>query len=145
MHKVIQNKVKALKAYKLSFLPSYLAQLYAYAKCKLEIEIDDKDVIKKLYGTEDEDVFTNKEEASSEAIEKESTEVPLEASGDTEEGDQSDYVSSVQTQTTDMKEPLMVAPKRDFEVFKPQQSDLDNTRLATALLNLGEREKKVQK
>jgi hypothetical protein len=46
-------------------LPSYQAQLYAYAACKLEIEIDDRDVIKELYGTKDEDVLTEKEEASS--------------------------------------------------------------------------------
>jgi hypothetical protein len=126
-------------------LPSYLAQLYAYAKCKLEIEIDNRDVIKELYGTEDEDVLTDKEEANSETIEEESTEVPLEASGDTEESDQSDYVSSVQTQTKDMNEPFMAATTRDFEVSKPQQSDLDNTGLAIALLNLGEREEEVQK
>jgi hypothetical protein len=97
MHKVIQDEVRALKVDKLFFLPSYLAQLYAYAKYKLEIEIDDRDVIKKLYGTKDEDVLTHKEEASSEMIEEGSNEVPLEASGDTEEGDQSDYVSSIDT------------------------------------------------
>jgi hypothetical protein len=137
--------VRALKADKLFFLPSYLAQLYAYAKCKLEIEIDDRDAIKELYGTEDEDVLTNKEEASSETTEEGSIEVPLEASGDTEEGDQSDYVSSVQTQTTNMNEPLMAATTRNFEVSKPQRSDLDSTGLAIALLNLEEREKDVQK
>jgi hypothetical protein len=61
MHKVIQDKVRALNDDKLFFLPSYLAQLYAYAECKLEIEIDDKDIINELYGTEDEDVLTDEE------------------------------------------------------------------------------------
>jgi hypothetical protein len=123
MHRVIQDEVKALKADKLSFLPSYLARLYAYAECELEIEVDDRDVIKELYGTEDEDALTDEEEASSEKTEERSTEIPLEASGDTEEGDQSDYVFSVQTQSTDMHEPLMAAATRDSEVSKPQQSD----------------------
>jgi hypothetical protein len=127
MHKVIQDEVRALKVDKLFFLTSYLAHLYAYAKCKLEIEIDDRDVIKELYGTEDEDVLIDEEEACSKMIEKGSTEVPLDASGDTEECDQSDYVSSVQTQSTNMNEPLMAVATRDFEVSKPQESDLDNT------------------
>jgi hypothetical protein len=39
----------------------------------------------------------------------------------------------------------MAAATKDFEVSKPQRSDLDSTRLATALLNLGKREEKVQK
>jgi hypothetical protein len=95
MHKVIQDEIRALKAHKLLFLLSYLAQLYTYAECKLEIEIDDIYIIKKLYGTEDEDVLTDKEDASSKKIEERSTEVPLEASDDTEEGDHSDYVSLV--------------------------------------------------
>jgi hypothetical protein len=87
MHKVIQDEVRALKVDKLFFLPSYLAQLYAYAKYKLEIEIDDKNIIKELYGTKDENVLTDEEEASSETTDDGSTEVPLEASSDTEEGD----------------------------------------------------------
>jgi hypothetical protein len=44
-----------------------------------------------------------------------------------------------------MKEPLMVATTRDSEVSKPQQSDLDNTGLATTLLNLGKREEEGHK
>jgi hypothetical protein len=92
---VILDEVRALKADKLFFLPSYLAQLYAYAKCKLEIEINDIDIIKELYGIEDEEYLTDKKEAGSEKIEGRSTEIPLKASGDTEEGDQSDYMSLV--------------------------------------------------
>jgi hypothetical protein len=62
MHKVIQDKVKSLKPRKLSYLPSYLAQLYLYGECQLETEINDKNVIRDIYGIADSD----EEESNSE-------------------------------------------------------------------------------
>jgi hypothetical protein len=92
MHKVIQDEVRALGPKKLCYLPSYLAQLYAYGDCHLVIErhhtVLVRRVIKEVYGTS-EDELTDEEEATYEETEEESTEVPLEDYGETEGGDQS--------------------------------------------------------
>ncbi|CAK9274425.1 unnamed protein product [Sphagnum jensenii] len=76
MHKVTQDEVRALGPKKLCYLPSYLAQLYAYGDCQLVIERHHKvlvrRVIKEVYGTS-EDELTN-EEATYEETKEESTE-----------------------------------------------------------------------
>jgi hypothetical protein len=96
MHKVIQDEVRALGPKKLCYLPSYLAQLYAYGDCQLIIErhhiVLVIRVIKEVYGTS-EDELTYEEEATYEETKEESTEVPLEDYGETEGGDQSFYMS----------------------------------------------------
>jgi hypothetical protein len=91
MHKVTQDEVRALGPKKLCYLPSYLAQFYAYGDCQLVIErhhrVLVRRVIKEVYGTS-EDELTD-EEATYEETKEESTEVPLEDYGETEGGDQS--------------------------------------------------------
>ncbi len=112
MHKVIQDEVRALGPKKLCYLPSYLAQLYAYGDYQLVIErhhrVLVRRVIKEVYGTS-EDELTNEEKATYEETEEESIEVPLEDYGEIERGDQSFYMSSDQPQSIDMMEPLMAA------------------------------------
>ncbi|CAK9879717.1 unnamed protein product [Sphagnum jensenii] len=74
MHKVIQDEVRALGPKKLCYLPSYLAQLYAYGDCQLVIErhhrVLVRRVIKEVYGTS-EDELTNEEEATYEETKEE--------------------------------------------------------------------------
>ncbi|CAM6013774.1 unnamed protein product [Sphagnum balticum] len=78
MHKVIQDEVRTLGPKKLCYLPSYLAQLYAYGDCQLVIEKHHKvlvgRVIKEVYGTS-EDELIDEEEVTYEETEEESTEV----------------------------------------------------------------------
>ncbi len=78
MHKVIQDEVRALGPKKLCYLPSYLAQFYAYGDCQLVIERHHKvlvrRVIKEVYGTL-EDELTDEEEATYEETEEENTKV----------------------------------------------------------------------
>jgi hypothetical protein len=147
MHKVIQDEVRALGPKKLCYLPSYLAQLYAYGDCQLVIERHHKvlvrRVIKEVYGTS-KDELTNEEEATYEETEEESTEVPLEDCGETEGGDQSFYMSSDQPQSTNMMEPLMATALVDSQVSKPQQSVTNTRGMVSALLNLGERQEEGQ-
>jgi len=147
MHKVIQDEVRALGPKKLCYLPSYLAQLYAYGDCQLVLERHHKflvrRVIKEVYGTS-EDELTDEEEATYEEIEEESTEVRLEDYGEIEGGDRSFYMSSDQPQNADMMEPLMAAAVVDSQVSKPQQSAADTRGLVSALLNLGERQEEGQ-
>jgi hypothetical protein len=148
MHKVIHDEVRALGPKKLCYLPSYLAQLYAYGDCQLVIERHHKvlvrRVIKEVYGTS-EDEFTHEEKATYEETKEESTEVPLEDYGEIKGGDQSFYMSSDQPQSIDMMEPLMAAVVVDSKVSKPQQSGIDTRGLVRALLNLGERQEEGQR
>jgi hypothetical protein len=90
MHKVIQDKVKSLKPGKFSYLPSYLAQLYSYEECQLETKINDKNVIRDIYGIADSD----EEESDSKKTEEGSIEESSKAASEMEEGDDGFHTGS---------------------------------------------------
>jgi hypothetical protein len=76
-------------------LPNYLAQFYSYAKCQLEIEINDKNVIQDVHGIVD----SNKEEANFNETEEGSIEEPLKAFCEIEKQDDCSYTSSLPQNT----------------------------------------------
>jgi hypothetical protein len=97
---MIQDEVKSLKPGKLSYLPSYLAQLYSYGECQLETKINDRNVIWDIYGIADSD----EEESDSEKIEEGSTEESSKADSKMEEGDDGFHTGS-QPKSTDLEKP----------------------------------------
>jgi hypothetical protein len=119
MHKMIQDEVKSLEPGKLSYLPSYLAQLYSYRECQLEIEINDINVIRDIYGIADSD----EEEFDSEKTEEGSTDESSKADSEMEEGDDGFHTGS-QPKSTDLEEPLQAAAVGEVEVSRPQKSGI---------------------
>jgi hypothetical protein len=114
MHKVIQNEVKSLKLGKLSYLPSYLAQLYSYGECQLETEINDKNVIQNIYGIADSD----EEKFDSEKTEEGSTEESSKADSEMKEGDDGFHTRS-QPKSTNLEEPLQAAAVGEAKISRP--------------------------